>query len=132
MGAGHDHGSSPSVPGAPADHRVRLWIAFGLTATIVLARTVIAAALLLPLALARGQVRSLLPYWRPLLAFSLVEICLPWWLLGYAEQRLSSSLTGLLVAAVPLVGACWRASGWTPSAASRRRRGWCSRWPPPI
>ncbi|HBS73783.1 MAG TPA: cation transporter [Microbacterium sp.] len=40
MGAGHDHGSSPSVPGAPADHRVRLWIAFGLTATIVLAQAI--------------------------------------------------------------------------------------------
>jgi cobalt-zinc-cadmium efflux system protein len=28
------------VPGAPADHRVRLWIAFGLTATIVLAQAI--------------------------------------------------------------------------------------------
>jgi len=74
-------------------------------ATLVLARCVVAAVLLLPLALARGQVRPLLPRWRPLLAYTAVEICVPWLLLGFAEQRLSSSLTGLLVAAVPLVGA---------------------------
>lgn len=73
--------------------------------TLVLARTTIAAALLLPLALARGQLGALGARWRPLVLFALVEVCLPWVLLGFAEQRLSSSLTGLLVAAVPLVGA---------------------------
>ena len=74
-------------------------------ATLVLARTVLAALLLLPVALARGLVRPLLPRWRPLLLYTVVEICVPWLLLGYAEQRLSSSLAGLLVAGVPLVGA---------------------------
>ncbi len=73
--------------------------------TLVLARCTLAAALLLPLALARGQLRSLWPKWLPLVAFALVEICVPWVLLGFAEQRLSSSLTGLLIASVPLVGA---------------------------
>jgi drug/metabolite transporter (DMT)-like permease len=74
-------------------------------ATLVLARTAVAAALLLPVALVRGELRPLLASWRPLLLFTAVEICLPWLLLGFAEQRLSSSLTGLLVAAVPLAGA---------------------------
>ncbi len=74
-------------------------------ATLVLGRTAIAAAILVPVAAARGQLRPLLPYWRPLLVYTLVELCIPWVLLGYAEQTLSSSLTGLLVAAVPLVGA---------------------------
>lgn len=74
-------------------------------ATLVLGRTAIAAAILVPVAAARGQLRPLLPYWRPLLLYTAVEICIPWVLLGYAEQTLSSSLTGLLVAAVPLVGA---------------------------
>lgn len=73
--------------------------------TLVLARTALATLLLLPIALARGHVRPLLPRWLPLLAFALVEICAPWLLLGFAEQHISSSLTGLLVAAVPLVGA---------------------------
>ncbi|HEX5947516.1 MAG TPA: EamA family transporter [Acidimicrobiales bacterium] len=73
--------------------------------TLVLARTGLAGLLLLPLAASRGLLRPVLPFWRPLLAYSVIEICLPWVLLGYAEQHLSSSLTGLLVAAVPLVGA---------------------------
>jgi drug/metabolite transporter (DMT)-like permease len=74
-------------------------------ATLVLGRTAVGAALLLPIALARGQVLPLLSRWRPLLVFAAVEICLPWLLLGHAEQRLSSSLTGLLLAAVPMVSA---------------------------
>lgn len=73
--------------------------------TLVLARTAIAALLLLPVAASRGLLRPLLGHWPWLVAFSLVEICVPWLMLGYAEQRLSSSLTGLLVAAVPMVGA---------------------------
>jgi drug/metabolite transporter (DMT)-like permease len=39
----------------------------------------------------------------PLLAFAGIEIALPWVLLGAAETEVSSSLTGLLIAAVPLV-----------------------------
>lgn len=74
-------------------------------AVLVLARTTLAGLLLLPLALVRGHLRPLLPAWRPILAFAAIEICVPWLLLGVAEQRLSSSLTGLLIAAVPLVGA---------------------------
>lgn len=72
---------------------------------LVLARTTLAGLLLLPLALVRGHLRPLLPAWRPVLAFAAIEICIPWLLLGVAEQSLSSSLTGLLIAAVPLVGA---------------------------
>ena len=72
-------------------------------AMLVLGRTVIAAALLLPLAAARRELRPLLTHWLPLLAFAVIEIAVPWVLLGAAETELSSSLTGLLIAAVPLV-----------------------------
>jgi drug/metabolite transporter (DMT)-like permease len=72
---------------------------------LVLGRTLLAGALLLPLAASRGHLKPLLPYWRPIAAFAAIEICVPWLLLGVAEQRLSSSLTGLLIAGVPLVGA---------------------------
>ena len=41
----------------------------------------------------------------PLIVFTVIEIMLPWLLLAHAETRLTSSLTGLLIAAVPLVGA---------------------------
>jgi drug/metabolite transporter (DMT)-like permease len=74
-------------------------------AALVLARTMLAAALLMPIAAINGHLRPLLPYWRPLLVYTVIEICVPWLLLGYAEQRLSSSLAGLLVASVPLMGA---------------------------
>ena len=73
--------------------------------TLVLARTLLGAALLLPFVIARDQLRPVLRRWRPLVAFAVIEICAPWLLLGFAEQRLASSLTGLLVAAVPLVAA---------------------------
>jgi len=73
-------------------------------ATLVFFRTAGAASILLPLAIARGGLRSLLPRWLPLLAFAVIEIGIPWLLLAHAEERLSSSLTGLLIAAVPLVG----------------------------
>jgi drug/metabolite transporter (DMT)-like permease len=73
--------------------------------TMVLLRCAVATVLLLPIALVRDQIRPLLPRWKPLLAYTAVEICGPWLLLAFAEQRLSSSLTGLLIAGVPLVGA---------------------------
>src|SRR3712207_5024119 len=72
---------------------------------VVFARCVVGAALLLPWTIARGQLRPALRHWRPLLAFTLLEMTGPWLLLSYAEQTLSSSLTGLLVATVPFVAA---------------------------
>jgi drug/metabolite transporter (DMT)-like permease len=74
-------------------------------ASLVLARTGIGALLLLPIALARDDVRPVLRRWLPVLAFAVIEIAVPWVLLSSAEKRLSSSLAGLLIAAVPLVGA---------------------------
>lgn len=74
-------------------------------AFLVFSRTGLAALLLLPLAARRGELRVLLPSWRPLLLFAVAEIAVPWLLLSRAEERLTSSLTGLLIAAVPLVGA---------------------------
>jgi drug/metabolite transporter (DMT)-like permease len=70
---------------------------------VVLARSAIAAVILIPLAAARGELRTVLLHWRPLLAYTLIEIVLPWFFLTTAEQRLPSSTAGLLLAAVPLV-----------------------------
>lgn len=74
-------------------------------AVLVLARTAIAALLLLPLAAARGELRPLKGHWVPLLAFAAIEIAIPWVLLGTAEQQITSSLAALMIASVPLVGA---------------------------
>jgi drug/metabolite transporter (DMT)-like permease len=72
---------------------------------VAFARTSIGALLLLPIAIARGAVRPVLCQWRPLLAFTLLEISGPWWLLGYAETRIDSSTAGLLIATVPVLTA---------------------------
>src|SRR5919107_1682498 len=72
---------------------------------VVFGRCLLGAALLLPWTVARGQLRPALRRWRPLLAFTVLEMTGPWLLLAYAEQTLSSSLTGLLVAGVPFVAA---------------------------
>jgi drug/metabolite transporter (DMT)-like permease len=73
--------------------------------TLVFGRTVIGALLLAPVALLRSDLRPLMARWRPLLAYTTIEVAIPWVLLARAETKLSSSLTGLLIAAVPLVGA---------------------------
>jgi drug/metabolite transporter (DMT)-like permease len=74
-------------------------------ASLVFLRTGLGALLLLPLVLARGHLRSLLPRWKPLVLYTVVELAVPWVLLSDAERRVTSSLAGLLVATVPLVGA---------------------------
>ena len=73
-------------------------------ATLVFGRTVIGAAILLPIALLRVDLRPVLARWRWVVAFAAVEIAGPWVLLASAEQHISSSLAGLLIAGVPLVG----------------------------
>jgi drug/metabolite transporter (DMT)-like permease len=73
--------------------------------TLVFFRTAIGALLLTPVAAYRGDLRPLLARWKPLVAYTAVEVAIPWVLLARAETKLTSSLTGLLIAAVPLVGA---------------------------
>jgi drug/metabolite transporter (DMT)-like permease len=72
--------------------------------TLVFARTAIGGLVLLPFALRGGGFGPVLRHWRPLVAFTAIEIAVPWLMLSDAERVLSSSLSGLLVAAVPLVG----------------------------
>ena len=83
---------------------IRLAVAEVSPSFLVLARTSLATAILLPIALSRVDLRPILARWRWLVAFAVVEIAIPWIALGSAEQHLSSSLTGLLIAGVPLVG----------------------------
>ncbi|HET9519969.1 MAG TPA: DMT family transporter [Candidatus Limnocylindrales bacterium] len=83
---------------------IRVAVAEISPATLVLARTAIAAAILLPIALVRVDLRPVLARWRWVVAFATIEIAVPWVALGSAEQHVSSSLAGLLIAGVPLVG----------------------------
>ncbi|CAN7372476.1 DMT family transporter [Microbacterium sp. LjRoot45] len=74
-------------------------------AAIVAGRTLLGALILLPLALHRRALGPALRLWPWVLAFGAIEMAGPFLLLGHAEQTLSSGLTGLLVATVPLFAA---------------------------
>jgi drug/metabolite transporter (DMT)-like permease len=82
---------------------IRVAVAEISPATLVFARTGIAAVILLPIALTRTDFRPVLARWRWVAAFAVIEMGVPWVLLGTAEQQIPSSLAGLLVAGVPLV-----------------------------
>ena len=66
-------------------------------------RIAVAFAILLPYAIHKGALRGLGRHWKPLLIYSIVEIVLPWPLIGFGEQRVTSGLAAILIAAVPLV-----------------------------
>ena len=70
----------------------------------MLARTAVAAAVMLPIAFSRNAIVPVLRRWKPVVAYAAVEIVMPWFLLARAEVHLSSSLTGLLLAGVPVAG----------------------------
>lgn len=72
---------------------------------VVAGRLVLAALILLPVAAFRGQLRGLRPYLWWIVALAAVEMALPFGLLAWAETRVSSSLAGLFIAAVPLLTA---------------------------
>ena len=74
-------------------------------ATLVFLRTAVGGMLLLPLTVRRRSLPALRPHWRVVIIYTAIEVAVPWLLLSDAERRLSSSLSGLLVAAVPLTGA---------------------------
>ena len=84
---------------------IRIAVAEISPAFLVFARTAVGAAILLPAAVVTTDLRPVLRRWRWVLAFAIVEISIPWVALGTAEQQVSSSLAGLLIAGVPLVGA---------------------------
>lgn len=93
-------------------------------ASLVFARTAPVALLMLPFALRSRDRAALLARWRWVLAYSLVELALPWLLLASAERRLSSSIAGLLVAAVPLMAALlYRLAGTSEHFTGRRLAG---------
>ena len=74
-------------------------------ASLVFLRTAIGAGLLLPVAFARKDLGPLLPHWKWIVAYTFVEVAAPWFFLSDAERRISSSLSGLLIALVPSIGA---------------------------
>lgn len=74
-------------------------------AFLVFVRTGGGALLLAPFVVRRGALSPLLARWKALVVLALVELAVPWFFLFNAEKKITSSLAGLLVAAVPIAGA---------------------------
>jgi drug/metabolite transporter (DMT)-like permease len=72
---------------------------------LVFVRFALGAVLLVPIALSRRvKVGPLLGRWGWIVAYTVIEMGIPWVLLSDAELHISSSLSGLLVSTVPLIG----------------------------
>lgn len=74
------------------------------TWTIVFIRVVIGAAVLIPIAMKRNVLKPALKAWPWVLAYAVLEMVVPWFLITEAERVISSGLAGLLVATVPFFG----------------------------
>ena len=66
-------------------------------------RVVIASALLAALCWRGGLLSSLRGRWRMLGLYAAIEVAVPFPLIGFGEQRISSSLAAILIATVPLI-----------------------------
>jgi drug/metabolite transporter (DMT)-like permease len=65
-------------------------------------RVLLAAAILLPVAWRRGALGSLSRHKGAIVAFGLVEFAIPFSLISLGERWISSSVTGILIAMVPM------------------------------
>jgi drug/metabolite transporter (DMT)-like permease len=70
--------------------------------SIVSIRTALAALVLVPLAAKMGVLGSLRGRLGPVVVLSLVQVAGPLTLIGLGEERIASSLTGILVASAPI------------------------------
>ncbi len=69
---------------------------------LAFSRVVLAALILLPIAWRRGALRSLSQHKGAVFAFGVVEFAIPFSLISLGERWISSSVTGILIAMVPL------------------------------
>ncbi len=72
---------------------------------VVFGRTALPAVALTVLAARSGVLAPALARWPYVVAFALIEMAGPWFLLSNAERHVPSGVAGLLVSCVPIVGA---------------------------
>jgi len=93
-------------------------------ATLVFLRCAPAALLLLPYALWRGSLRILRPRLGWIALYGGLEFAVPWFLNARAERSITSSLTAVLVATVPILAVVlYRFSGAHEHLSLRRGSG---------
>jgi drug/metabolite transporter (DMT)-like permease len=69
---------------------------------VVFARIALGAAVLVPLAWRSGALRQTRGWTGPIVFMALVQVVIPFLLITYGEQRIASSLAGILVSAAPI------------------------------
>lgn len=69
---------------------------------IVFSRVLIGVLICLPIALKGNNLKVASKYWPFLILYSITEMIGPWYLITHAEKEITSGLTGLLVATVPI------------------------------
>jgi drug/metabolite transporter (DMT)-like permease len=69
---------------------------------LAFSRVALATLILMPIAWRRGALRSLATHKAPIIAFGVVEFAIPFSLISLGERWISSSVTGILIAMVPL------------------------------
>ena len=74
-------------------------------AMVVFLRTLLAAIVLAPLALHRGAMRGLRQLFWPIVLLAAVQVAVPFVLISWGEEEISSSLAGILVASAPILTA---------------------------
>ena len=110
-------------PEEPAHVSARAWLAFGTLGIlwglpyffiklavqelspfdVAWGRITLAALILLPIAWRRGALRALVTHKAAVFAFSLVEFAIPFTAISLGERWISSSVTAILIATVPLI-----------------------------
>jgi len=71
-------------------------------AIVVFGRVLIGAAILIPLAIRDRSIFAALRGIKYVAFYAVLEMIIPWILIGTAEQKISSGLAGLLIASVPI------------------------------
>lgn len=83
---------------------IRVAVDAGLSPGVVaFSRVALGFLVVLPFALKAGALKGLGQRWRWIAAYTVAEICLPFPLIAWGEQRVSSSLAAILVASLPLL-----------------------------
>jgi drug/metabolite transporter (DMT)-like permease len=85
---------------------IRIAVRNGVTpGFLAFGRVALAAVVLLALAWRAGSLPTLRGYWGVMLAYAVAEIVIPFSLIAFGEERVSSSLTAILISTVPLFAA---------------------------
>lgn len=85
---------------------IRIAVRHGVTpGFLAFGRVALAAIVLLVLAWRAGSLRTLRGHWGVMLVYAVAEIVIPFSLIAFGEQRVSSSLTAILISTTPLFAA---------------------------